>query len=70
MANHKSLFTTKLLALEIGQTFLYIHLTKEDRNWVPANLIYPRVHRIAKQTCRKFECERVNEKTFRIHRTA
>lgn len=66
MANHKSLFTTTLLELEVGQEFVYPH----PRAFAPANLIYPRVHRIAKQTCRKFECERVNEKTFRIRRTA
>ena len=70
MANHKSLFTTKLLSLEVGKAFLYIHPNEKNLDRVPANLVYPRVSRIAKQTGFTFECERVNKKTFRIRRTA
>lgn len=66
MANHKSPLTTTLLELKVGQEFIYPH----PRAFAPANLIYPRVHRIAKQTGHKFECVRIGDNTFHIRRTA
>jgi tRNA nucleotidyltransferase (CCA-adding enzyme) len=66
MANHKSKFTLTIEALQVGESTEISY----EGDFVPNNVIYPRITRLRQSLQRTFECQRISPTKFLVRRTA
>lgn len=66
MANHKSKFTLTIEALQVGESTEISY----EGDFVPNNVIYPRITRLRQSLQRTFECQRISPTQFIVRRTA